>query len=69
LSLLRAGLAWHYVRYDQSEVYAAAEATAKAAKRGLWRDPRPVAPWDWRKLPKAERDEVRRAVAGVPDSD
>ena len=38
LSLLQAGLAWHYLIYDQSPEYAA------AAKRGL--DPRPIPPWD-----------------------
>ena len=29
--------------------YEFAEQEAKALKVGLWRDPEPVAPWDWRK--------------------
>jgi endonuclease YncB( thermonuclease family) len=58
LEQVRRGLAWHYKRYmseqspgDQSS-YAKAEEEASAAKRGLWRDPVPVAPWDWRHKPK-----------------
>lgn len=46
--LVRAGLAWHYVKYSQDAQLAALETEARAAKRGLWADPQPVAPWDWR---------------------
>ena len=46
---VRRGMAWVYVRYvpKDSPLYAV-QAEAKAAKRGLWADPRPVAPWEWR---------------------
>ena len=51
------GLAWHYDKQnerDQSredrERYAAAEKNARAAKRGLWADPAPVPPWEWRRV-------------------
>ncbi|MDR0363098.1 MAG: thermonuclease family protein [Planctomycetota bacterium] len=27
------------------------ESEARAARRGLWRDPNPVSPWEWRKAP------------------
>lgn len=54
LAQLTAGLAWYY-RYYASDVpaelrprYEAAEAAAKAARRGLWADPQPVAPWAYR---------------------
>lgn len=52
---VRAGLAWHFKRYENEQTpedrvsYAAAEEAARAAKSGLWVDPAPVAPWDWRK--------------------
>lgn len=55
LEQLRAGWAWHYKRYegeqsaDERQLYATAEAEARKALRGLWQDPEPVAPWDWRK--------------------
>jgi endonuclease YncB( thermonuclease family) len=55
LRQVEAGLAWHYERYEQEQsdwdraAYARAEVQARAEKRGLWRDPEPVPPWDfWR---------------------
>lgn len=54
LALVVAGLAWHYKKYqrEQSEadrlLYALAEDEARARGLGLWRDPAPIAPWDWR---------------------
>jgi endonuclease YncB( thermonuclease family) len=51
---LDAGLAWHFVRYareqppGQRDEYARAESGARQRQQGLWRDPRPVAPWDFR---------------------
>lgn len=47
---VRRGYAWIFVRYAprNSPLYAL-EAEAKAARRGLWADPSPVAPWDWRR--------------------
>lgn len=48
LALVQAGLAWHYKAYSSDETYARAENEAREAKRGLWADPNPIAPWDWR---------------------
>lgn len=55
LGQIKAGLAWWYEKYaneqsaeDQRE-YENGEATARAAQVGLWSDPDPIAPWDWRK--------------------
>ena len=48
LAMLRQGLAWHYKHYDSDPVYAGAENTARAQHLGLWADPHPVAPWDFR---------------------
>jgi len=47
--MIQAGLAWHYKHFDKSEAYAQAEQTARDNKRGLWSDPRAVAPWEFRK--------------------
>ena len=58
-ALVAAGLAWHYKRYSDDETLARAERDARAASLGLWSDPRHVAPWDWRKLSKDERDKLR----------
>lgn len=48
LELLRAGLAWHFKRYNQEPQLADLETQARAARRGLWSDPDPVPPWEWR---------------------
>ena len=54
LRQLQAGLAWHFVRYageqppDERERYALAEREARLARRGLWADPHPQAPWAFR---------------------
>ena len=54
LEQVRAGLAWHYKKYERTQsatdrqAYADAENVAKAAKRGLWHDDAPAPPWEWR---------------------
>ena len=58
-ALVHAGLAWHYTEYSDDETLAATQDDAAANQRGLWSDPRYVAPWDWRKLSKEERDKLR----------
>lgn len=46
--LVRAGLAWHYARYSRDPELARLEQEARAARRGLWTDARPVPPWKFR---------------------
>lgn len=63
LEQVRAGLAWHFKRYESEQTpadraaYATAEVIARAARRGLWRDEAPVPPWEFRapKAPVAQR--------------
>ena len=54
------GLAWHFTRYSNDERLAAAEREARAERRGLWRDPERIAPWDWR---AGDAERKRRAAA------
>jgi endonuclease YncB( thermonuclease family) len=50
VELTRAGYAWWYIRYAPGETAIRdAEREAQKAKRGLWSDPNPVAPWDFRR--------------------
>jgi endonuclease YncB( thermonuclease family) len=42
---------------ENRAAYAAAEAEARIEKRGLWRDARPVPPWEWRAA-KATKKEI-----------
>lgn len=48
-SLLLAGYAWHYARYDHNAAWASLEQQARRNKAGLWVDINAIAPWDWRK--------------------
>lgn len=45
---VRRGFAWVFRRYSKDEALLALEAQAKAAGLGMWADPHPVPPWDWR---------------------
>lgn len=54
LEQVKAGLAWHYKKYEGEQtpqeraMYAAAEDKARTSHRGLWKDVNPVPPWRWR---------------------
>ena len=54
LDQVKAGMAWHYKQYEDEqsatgrEAYAAAKCTAMKFKIGLWSDPHPLQPWDFR---------------------
>lgn len=58
LAMVTTGMAWWYRAYAKEQSpqergqYEFAEKEAKERKAGLWRDPEPVAPWDWRKAPR-----------------
>jgi len=59
LEQIRAGLAWHYKKYQGEQTvagrvaYSDAEMEARRRKLGLWGDTAPMPPWDYR---KAQRD-------------
>lgn len=63
LAQLQAGLSWHFKRYksdqprDEFVRYAQAEREARAAGFGMWQDPRPEAPWEF-------RDRARKQASG-----
>ncbi|MDR0646745.1 MAG: thermonuclease family protein [Elusimicrobiota bacterium] len=49
---MEAGLAWVYVQYckiPQCEDWQKLQEKAKSLKRGLWQEPDPIPPWQWRK--------------------
>lgn len=48
--MVRNGHAWWYKRYaGLNETLREAQEHAQAYELGLWKDPSPVAPWDWRR--------------------
>jgi endonuclease YncB( thermonuclease family) len=61
LEQVRAGLAWHYKKYQGEQTvadrvrYSDAEMDARRHERGLWGDPSPVPPWDYRKAQREQK--------------
>jgi endonuclease YncB( thermonuclease family) len=47
--IVKAGYAWHFVRYSNDPQLAKAEDEARNDKRGLWQDSNPIPPWEYRK--------------------
>ena len=65
LEQVKAGLAWHYKFYEDEQtpedrdLYAKAEDEARAARRGLWQDPNPVEPYQFRREEKRDTQRAR----------
>jgi len=54
--LVSAGLAWWYEQYAPKDTQLASlQHAAQRAKRGLWRDPKAVPPWTFRKPSRVKR--------------
>jgi endonuclease YncB( thermonuclease family) len=55
LEQVRAGLAWHYKRYEREQaleeraLFTTAEQQARTRGLGLWHDSAAIPPWEWRK--------------------
>ena len=56
LEQVRAGMAWHYKKYQKEqtpsdrELYSKTEIEAREARRGLWYDAEPMPPWEYRRM-------------------
>ncbi|ECT9537440.1 micrococcal nuclease [Salmonella enterica subsp. enterica serovar Typhimurium] len=46
--MVQSGAAWVYARYNTDKSLPALQREAQEQKRGLWADPNPVPPWEWR---------------------
>jgi endonuclease YncB( thermonuclease family) len=46
--MVKEGLAWHYRRWSKNPLLGDMEKDARDERRGLWQDPDPVPPWEWR---------------------
>ena len=66
-SMIQDGYAWFYKHYAKEQPkeealrYANAERDARLRKRGLWADPNPVPPWEFRKDAKEEARAAKAA--------
>lgn len=69
LEVVKAGYAWWYRQYGAGETaLAEAEEAARTARRGLWQDKNPVAPWDFRHKPVLARQAVEIPSAPFTDT-
>lgn len=50
--IIKNGMGWHYKKYSTSQELALFEKQARSRKIGLWMDPNPVYPSEWRKSKK-----------------
>ncbi len=49
-ALVKDGWCWWYLKYAPGDtMLEGLEKEAREASRGLWADPRPVPPWEWRR--------------------
>jgi endonuclease YncB( thermonuclease family) len=61
--LVRAGLAWWYQHYARRElILRDLEQEVRAARLGVWADPSPVPPWEWRARGRDSHHELRAAA-------
>lgn len=47
-ALLREGYAWQFTRYDNSPEWTALQDAARKQRKGLWQQPSPIPPWEFR---------------------
>jgi endonuclease YncB( thermonuclease family) len=62
MEMVHDGLAWRYVQYDEPGEFTAAETDAREHHRGLWADPHPMPPWEWRKAKRQSSKSQRSAL-------
>jgi endonuclease YncB( thermonuclease family) len=65
------GMAWFFRKYahelsrDDARAYEQAEMNARAERRGLWADPSPVPPWEYRAQQRGPVPDVPPVTSGV----
>jgi endonuclease YncB( thermonuclease family) len=63
-ALIASGHAWVFTRYahelppTRRVAYVEAEHTARDERLGLWRDPSPTPPWEWRQAKRSPHDDM-----------
>jgi endonuclease YncB( thermonuclease family) len=68
LGQVEAGLAWHYKKYQGEQtsadriLYSDAELEARRLKLGLWHDPNPIPPWEYRQAKRKHMNDLEPFV-------
>jgi micrococcal nuclease len=58
--LVKQGLAWQYRQSSRDGMLAVMETAARQSKRGLWADPQPIPPWEWRRMRPSPAEPAQR---------
>ncbi|MFO7722151.1 MAG: thermonuclease family protein [Bacteroidales bacterium] len=58
--MIMAGMAWHFKQYNQDPALDSLEIEARNRKVGLWADPHPKAPWDYRKEKRNQNNQKKQ---------
>jgi endonuclease YncB( thermonuclease family) len=72
LQMIRDGVAWYDRSYEGSmsaverRLYAESEQLARSECRGLWQDPSPTPPWEWRQAKTAKKESQPATTVSVP---
>ncbi|WP_051670859.1 thermonuclease family protein [Bryobacter aggregatus] len=61
--LVEQGWAWHYRQYSKDQKLERLETAAREAHRGLWVDPHPLPPWEFRK--KSQGKSINQVETGT----
>ena len=64
--LVSGGWAWHYKKYSDDELLAKLEVEARDSSRGLWADPKPLPPWEFRQRQNAKARPPAKSPDGLP---
>jgi micrococcal nuclease len=64
-AMVRNGFAWRYPQYDKAGEFTADEEEAREHKRGLWADPHPVPPWEYRREKRSRRSERKNGTGPI----
>jgi endonuclease YncB( thermonuclease family) len=60
---VKRGMAWEYSHYHSDKTYLSLQSDARKARRGLWAQTNPQAPWQWRKLHPSTKPAVKNQPA------
>ena len=55
LAMVATGNAWHYRQFDKTIAYCDAERMAREKELGLWANPSPICPHEWRRRNKKSK--------------
>ncbi len=57
--MVRQGMAWVYRQYENDKMLYELESDAKTRRLGLWADPDPIAPWDYRRNKRGDQMSIQ----------